>query len=203
MHHPNQYNYFGAYLKDVRESMNLSITDIENHINVKRKYLKAIESGDLSSLPGGVYSKGFIRSYASILGLDEKHFAADFDNIEDLEHTSISNIDMGEEHIPSRKIKYFAYVGIAILSYIYLSNIDDKPSLVQEIPAFIKNSLIVTDANRDCVTLNSKAPLPCYIDYNISDDLENNLSYNQESVTKLAYEKTNTTGKNWQYIGRR
>ncbi len=60
----------GQKLRQVREAKGLTIKDIENETSIRALYIKAIEDDDYTVVPGEVYLKGFIRSYASYLGLD-------------------------------------------------------------------------------------------------------------------------------------
>ncbi|HWR40432.1 MAG TPA: RodZ domain-containing protein [Patescibacteria group bacterium] len=60
----------GEILRSEREKKGLSVKDIEDATSIRALYLSAIEDGDYSVVPGDVYVKGFIRNYASFLGLD-------------------------------------------------------------------------------------------------------------------------------------
>jgi cytoskeleton protein RodZ len=60
----------GEILKAKREEKGLSLADIEQATKIRTRYLEAIEEGDLSAIPGMVYARGFIKSYAEFLGLD-------------------------------------------------------------------------------------------------------------------------------------
>lgn len=60
----------GDMLRAERERQNLSIKDIEAGTSIRALYIECIENGDYSQLPGEVYTKGFIRNYASYLKLD-------------------------------------------------------------------------------------------------------------------------------------
>ena len=59
----------GAALRAEREKRNLSIEDVANHLKIGARLLRALEEGDASSLPHLAYARGFIRSYASYLGM--------------------------------------------------------------------------------------------------------------------------------------
>ncbi len=59
----------GAALRAEREKRGLSIEDVANHLKIGVRLLRALEEGDASSLPHLAYAKGFIRSYASYLGM--------------------------------------------------------------------------------------------------------------------------------------
>lgn len=60
----------GAALRAEREKRNLSIEDVARQLKISPRQLRALESGDLDSLPHLAYARGFIRSYASWLGLN-------------------------------------------------------------------------------------------------------------------------------------
>lgn len=59
----------GALLKDKRKELGLTYTEISERIKVRARYLEALENEDWERLPSPTFIKGFIRSYASVLGL--------------------------------------------------------------------------------------------------------------------------------------
>lgn len=60
----------GELLRAERLKKDLSIKDVESAISIRALYLNAIEEGNYGVIPGEVYVKGFIRNYATFLGLD-------------------------------------------------------------------------------------------------------------------------------------
>lgn len=60
----------GERLQAAREALGLSLQDAERTTRIRAKYLAALESGDLARLPGDVYARLFLRSYADYLGLE-------------------------------------------------------------------------------------------------------------------------------------
>jgi cytoskeleton protein RodZ len=50
----------------------LDISDVEDHTKIRAKYLRALENEEWSLLPGTAYTKGFLHSYAELLGLDAR-----------------------------------------------------------------------------------------------------------------------------------
>jgi len=62
----------GELLRAERERQGISLEQVEGRTKIRRKFLEALEEGDYDRLPGGVYTRGFIRSYASFLGLGEE-----------------------------------------------------------------------------------------------------------------------------------
>ncbi len=62
----------GEILRAERLKKSLSIKDVESTISIRALYLNAIEEGNYDVVPGEVYLKGFIRNYATFLGLDSQ-----------------------------------------------------------------------------------------------------------------------------------
>jgi len=60
----------GQMLKDKRVELNLSLKEVENATSIRSAYLEAIEDGRIRELLSGVYAIGFVRQYASCLGID-------------------------------------------------------------------------------------------------------------------------------------
>lgn len=60
----------GALLQSAREQHGLSIDDISNRLRLSPRQIKALESDDFASLPEAMITRGFIRNYSRLLGMD-------------------------------------------------------------------------------------------------------------------------------------
>jgi cytoskeleton protein RodZ len=60
----------GTKLKRAREASGVALRDIALSTKISVAALEALERNDFSRLPGGIYSRAFIRSYAAAVGLD-------------------------------------------------------------------------------------------------------------------------------------
>jgi cytoskeletal protein RodZ len=69
---------FGERLRRQRRQKNLSLTEIAASTKVGASHYAALERGDCSRWPGGVYNRAFIRAYAKAVGLDPDETAAEF-----------------------------------------------------------------------------------------------------------------------------
>lgn len=69
---------FGESLRREREMRGVSLDEISSATKISLRFLDAIEREDFSKLPGGIFVRSFIRSYARYLGLDEERVVADF-----------------------------------------------------------------------------------------------------------------------------
>ena len=76
----------GKILRAAREDHQLTLEQISAATHIRLHYLQAMENGDFDALPSRLQMKGFLRSYAGQLGLDEKVL------IELLEHGTDANI---------------------------------------------------------------------------------------------------------------
>ncbi|HYP56226.1 MAG TPA: helix-turn-helix domain-containing protein [Solirubrobacterales bacterium] len=68
----------GASLREARKRRELDLTEVEAAIKIRVRYLQAIEDEDWDVLPGDVYARGFVRTYASYLGLDGERLAEEY-----------------------------------------------------------------------------------------------------------------------------
>ena len=60
----------GRILVEARTAKELSLADVEKATRIRQKYLEGFEQGDYASLPRGAVACGFLRTYATYLGLD-------------------------------------------------------------------------------------------------------------------------------------
>jgi cytoskeleton protein RodZ len=60
----------GRLLRDQREELGLSLSDVGQRLRIRRPYIEAIEEGRFDALPGAAYIPAFLRAYAVHLGLD-------------------------------------------------------------------------------------------------------------------------------------
>src|ERR1043166_6678588 len=69
---------FGARLRDARERRGISLRQIANATKISVAVLEALERNDISRLPGGIFGRAFVRSYATEVGLDPEETIRDF-----------------------------------------------------------------------------------------------------------------------------
>ena len=68
----------GAQLRETRQGLGWELPELAAGLRIRREYLEAIEDGRMSDLPGTTYALGFVRVYASALGLSGDAVAARF-----------------------------------------------------------------------------------------------------------------------------
>jgi len=70
---------FGERLKRERELREVTQQEITSATRIGSHFLQALENEDWEKLPGGVFNRGFVRSIARYLGLDEEALLAEYD----------------------------------------------------------------------------------------------------------------------------
>lgn len=60
----------GEELREARIALGVSVEDAATQLRINKRYLMALEEGRVKDLPGAAYAVGFVRSYATALGLD-------------------------------------------------------------------------------------------------------------------------------------
>lgn len=60
----------GRLLHEARIAKEASLADVEAVTRIRQKYLEALEAGAYDRLPRGTVARGFLRTYATYLGLD-------------------------------------------------------------------------------------------------------------------------------------
>lgn len=71
----------GEILRVKRESLNFSIKEVENSTSIRGSYIEAIENGLSERFLTPVYMFGFIRQYASFLGMNLTELAKEFPEV--------------------------------------------------------------------------------------------------------------------------
>lgn len=68
----------GADLRMARERLGWDLSFLSSRLRIRLPYLEAIEEGRLSDLPGNAYAVGFLRTYATAVGLDADEISRRF-----------------------------------------------------------------------------------------------------------------------------
>ncbi len=63
---------FSEELKRARERLGITLAEIAEGTQIQERHLEALENGDFNLLPASVYIKGYLKSYARFLGMDEE-----------------------------------------------------------------------------------------------------------------------------------
>ncbi len=117
----------GEFFRHVRETKGLTIDEVASKTRIRTDFLKALEEGNFAKLPDQVFAKGFVRTYARSLGLDEddamnrfvQTAGAFYDKQEERERLRVKQAEDERRKRANRKILALA-VGVALLLLVLL-----------------------------------------------------------------------------------
>jgi cytoskeleton protein RodZ len=69
---------FGEQLERERVKRGIKLEQISERTKISTRMLRALETEEFEKLPGGVFNRGFVRSYARYLGINEEQAVADY-----------------------------------------------------------------------------------------------------------------------------
>lgn len=70
-------NEIGEILKEARIEQGYTLDDLQQTTKIQKRYLQAIEDGNVDILPGRFYARAFVKQYADIVGLDGEELLAE------------------------------------------------------------------------------------------------------------------------------
>ncbi len=74
----HEFERLGAYLRALREHFGLDAAEVSRRTHIRTKYIQAMEAEQLEALPGKVYARGYVVTYAEFFGLDAESFASQY-----------------------------------------------------------------------------------------------------------------------------
>ncbi|EKE25279.1 MAG: XRE family transcriptional regulator [uncultured bacterium] len=151
----------GERMKKIRNERRLSLSEISKSTRIQTKYLEYLEEGEYMKLPADVYVRGFLRSYAILMGLNECVLIKQYErekgihkNIKNISECETSNapISFSSLVITPKMIIIGAVVMLVASSFVYLyaqvNNFVSAPRLVIIKPA----DGLITDGNSTHLT---------------------------------------------------
>ncbi|GAB2478677.1 helix-turn-helix domain-containing protein [Alkalibacterium psychrotolerans] len=84
-------NEIGDKLKEARQSQGYTLDDLQQMTKIQKRYLIAVEEGNLDVLPGNFYARAFIKQYADSVGLNgEELIKEHMDSLPQVSETTYS-----------------------------------------------------------------------------------------------------------------
>jgi cytoskeletal protein RodZ len=90
---------FGLKMKRAREERGISLRQIADVTKISATVFEALERNDIKRLPGGIFSRSFVRAYAIEIGLDPDQTVREF-----LSHFPDDELTAGSRHVPYEEI---------------------------------------------------------------------------------------------------
>ena len=182
----------GTMLRDVRTKKDLTIDDVAEKLRIKSSYLMAIENSDYENIPGTPYGIGFVRSYASFLGLNSERISQIFkEETSPSSQAAAPNPPVKTEEIPDEENtatfnRKYIVMSIALLVLCYLLWLTITPN---------SNNEISSDNEISAAEQKSEDNYPLQVE-DFTEESENVVDNNtieetqQIVVTDAAFEET-------------
>jgi len=128
----------GDFFKQVRETKGLTIDEVASKTRIRSDFVRALEEGNFAKLPDQVFARGFVRSYARSLGLDEEDAihrfiqsaGAFYEKQDEKERLKARQVQEERKRQANRKAVAVA-IGIAIITLIFLLSREQSTVLVR------------------------------------------------------------------------
>ncbi len=106
---------FGERLKRERDMREVSMDELTKATRISTRFIQALENEEWQKLPGGIFGRGFVRTVARYLGLDEEALLAEYDLARGDQSQAASA--KPEERIPSPP-KWIPAVAVFIILFV-------------------------------------------------------------------------------------
>ncbi|MEJ0009409.1 MAG: helix-turn-helix domain-containing protein [Alphaproteobacteria bacterium] len=166
----------GPYMRGLREHYGLSQQDVSERLHIRLRYVMAIEASQWSAMPGKVYARGYVHTYAEFLGLDAEQVVGRCFGSEPAREQQTHFVPAPARR-EARKLPWGWFAGAALLALLLFAispgssrhakeETASAPPASEDVPESIVTSLrtapLPSPQNIDC--LEERSPLGCYDD---------------------------------------
>lgn len=89
----------GNFLRERREASGISLIEVEKDLKIRKKYIQALEEGNIDAIPGKTYLIGYLRNYSKYLGIDDENIIQIIQTYKNLEKKKTVLKEAKEEKI--------------------------------------------------------------------------------------------------------
>jgi len=147
----------GERMKKIRDEHRLSLAEISKSTKIQIKYLEYLEKGEYMKLPADVYVKGFLRSYAVFMGLNEAMLIKQYQREKGI-HKNIKKIaDTDEVNAPIKFSSFIITPKVIIVSLIIFLALASFTYLYMEVNNFISAPRLVIIKPADGTTVDGNS----------------------------------------------
>lgn len=183
----------GEQFKKERIAREISLEDVARETKIRVSFLQAIEEDRFDLLPGGVFTRNFLRAYAIYLGMDDEELVKSFvQQYPPSEEKKVYPLLVIEEHKSKRHFYQIVILIILILILGYIlwvngwlfkgENASTLPQ--QEMPSAVEKDMAVPPENVEVLpsieepsaevsrlNMELRAIDPCWVEVSADDKL--------------------------------
>lgn len=129
----------GQRLSNERVARNLSQKEVADKLHITIHYVNAIEHDAFEKLPGAVFAKGYIKSYAELLGLDVQDYLNCFEEFQAQLRSGVEEKEnrkrraSGKRNLNIAFASVFLFVGLFVAVWYFNGAGDVQPATVASI----------------------------------------------------------------------
>jgi cytoskeletal protein RodZ len=86
----------GNFLRQARESVGLSLDELQDKTRIQKSFLEAIEKGDFDKLPSPFYVRTYLRSYANCVKVEPHYILREYRKMEQSERYQTGKFDASQ-----------------------------------------------------------------------------------------------------------
>jgi len=155
----------GEKMRRARNEKRIVLSEVSRNTKIQLEYLEYLENGEYEKLPADVYVRGFLKSFAEYVGINEDYLIKSFNKEKSIQ----KNIEGGEkEAVKTQKINlsrfsinpkiisiiFISLFFLGLIFYLYrnLNNFVSNPSLIIFNPAnnsIVEESSVVVQGKTD------------------------------------------------------
>jgi cytoskeleton protein RodZ len=155
---------FGDKLRHERESRKITLDSITQATKISNRHLVALEAGNYDYLPGGIFNKCIVRSYAEVVGINPdawvKRFLSDYRESGQLKDDDANWIEFAEnvgksrnhQESHNRKSVHLTWAGVTVLllvlaalGWAFWHFVGGKTSTAEAAPQSVSHQAKATD----------------------------------------------------------
>src|SRR6202162_6208200 len=110
---------FGEHLKSERDMREGTFGALTAGPRIGPRFLEAIENEEWDKLPGGSFTRGFVRSIAQYLGLDEEDLLSEYDLARGVQKTDAPAPYQNQLPSPPKWIPALALLALVLLAFVF------------------------------------------------------------------------------------
>ncbi len=131
----------GKFLKEIREEKKITIEEVAEETKIQKRYLVALEEEKFEELPGEAYIKGFLKNYASALGIAESEIIKRYNNLKNLKVEEIENRNNEEKEVIHRvERKKVKKINVFLLFFVFFLFLAGIVMVIKKNPEDVKTS---------------------------------------------------------------
>lgn len=163
----------GEKLRQARDERGISIAEVAEQTRISPHYLELIEQDDYRTLPGGIFNKGFVKSYAKYVGVDEAEALQDYARLissqtnesEDELKTYRPEVLTDDNSSSNFSTIIFAVIILGLMSagiYYLVNYIQNNPNVLttSNTNSNVNTNSANANANVSTANTNTAAPIP-------------------------------------------